>query len=63
MVGGIFEWVGYALPFAYAVDAAKALLSGASIAEVATQTLWVVAYAIVCFALAVLAFGRAMKIE
>ena len=29
-IGGVFESIGYALPFAHAVDASKALLSGSS---------------------------------
>ena len=61
MVGGVFEIIGYALPFAHAVDASKALLSGASTTEISNNILWVTVYAIVFFVVAILAFGRAMK--
>ncbi len=61
MVGGLFSTVGYALPFAHAVDAAVVLLSGASLAEVTDHILWVLVYAVLCFAFSVAAFSRAMK--
>jgi ABC-2 type transport system permease protein len=41
MAGGLFEKVGYDLPFAHAVDAARALCSGASLASVGPDLAWV----------------------
>jgi ABC-type multidrug transport system, permease component len=46
MAGGLFEKIGYALPFAHAVDAARALCAGASIATVGVDLAWVWAWAI-----------------
>jgi ABC-2 type transport system permease protein len=61
MIGGIFETVGYALPFAHAVDTTKGLLSGSSFNEVSTNIYVVAVYAILLFLLAILSFKRTMK--
>jgi ABC-2 type transport system permease protein len=61
MIGGIFETIGYALPFAHAVDATKALLSGSKFTDIAIDFYVVLAYCIVLFLLAIVAFKRTMK--
>lgn len=57
LIGGAFRAVCYALPFAHAVDAVKAVLSG-DWAAVLPHLAWVMAYAAVCFALAVWLFHK-----
>jgi ABC-2 type transport system permease protein len=47
MAGGLFEKIGYALPFARATDASRALFGGASLAAVGSDLAWVWAWAIV----------------
>ena len=55
MIGGIFKAVGYALPFAHAIDALKALSKGAGISEIQINLILVVIYSVVFFVLAVYA--------
>ena len=45
MMGGVFETIGYALPFAHAVDAAKALLAGSSFADITGNFYIILIYA------------------
>ena len=61
MVGGIFETIGYALPFAHAVDASKKLLSGSGISDVSGSLLIVLIYTVILFVTAILSFRWAMK--
>ena len=61
MIGGIFETIGYALPFAHAVDASKALLSGAHFADIAKNFNVVLIYSLSSFFLAILSFKWTMK--
>lgn len=61
MIGGAFETIGYALPFAHAVDASKALLSGAHFGEISVSFYVVFIYMLVSFLLAILSFRWAMK--
>lgn len=58
MVGGIFETIGYAMPFAHAVDAAKGLLMGKPLFDYSTDLTIALAYALVLFGLAVFAFRK-----
>lgn len=60
MVGGAFKAVGYALPFAHALDAAREALAG-NLAPVGGHLLWVLAYTLLIFGLAILAFRKKMK--
>ncbi|OFY64056.1 MAG: hypothetical protein A2V64_11335 [Bacteroidetes bacterium RBG_13_43_22] len=60
-MGGIFETVGYALPFAHAVDALKYLLSGASFSDVLINFYWVLVYSIILVLFAILSFRWKMK--
>jgi ABC-2 type transport system permease protein len=60
-MGGIFESVGYALPFAHAVDAAKSLLSGSPFSEIMGNLYWILTYSIILILLAILSFKRKMK--
>lgn len=55
MIGGIFEKVGYVLPFAHSIDALKALTKGAVFSTVYAELIWVIAYTFIFFALAVFA--------
>ncbi len=61
MVGGIFQKIGYAIPFAHAVDVSRAALKDLPFSEYASS-FWVVCiYAAVLFVMAILAFRHAMK--
>lgn len=56
MMGGIFETIGYALPFAHAVDAAKGLLSGSSFSDILGNFYNILVYAFAFFVIAILSF-------
>ncbi|NLE99476.1 MAG: ABC transporter permease [Anaerolineales bacterium] len=60
MVGGTLKAIGYALPFAHAVDAARAALVG-DYAVILPHLLWVIGYAVVVFLLATWAFRKQMR--
>lgn len=60
MVGGAFKTIGYALPFAHAVDATRLALSG-EYDDLVVPLLWVAGYTIIIFVIAVLGFKRKMK--
>jgi ABC-2 type transport system permease protein len=59
MIGGSLRTISYALPFAHAIDAARAALSG-DFGAIMPHLWWVLGYAVVLFALAVTAFRRKM---
>jgi ABC-2 type transport system permease protein len=59
LVGGAFKRIAYALPFAHAVDAAKAAVAG-DYAAILPHLWWVIGYAAVVMAIAVIAFTRKM---
>ena len=61
MIGGIFEKVGSALPFAHTVDATKILLSAGKWIEISGNFYWIFIYSIVLFLLAVMCSNWAMK--
>lgn len=60
LVGGAFKKIAYLLPFVHAVDMQRAVIVG-SYAEAVPHLLWVVGYAVVIIAFAVVAFLRQMK--
>lgn len=60
LVGGAFETIAYLLPFAHAVDAAKAAISG-DYAAILPHLLWVVGYAAVVLTVAIVVFKKKMK--
>ena len=60
LVGGTFKKLAYALPFVHAVDMERALLAG-DFAGIFPHVWWVLGYAVVLLALAVLLFLRQMK--
>ena len=60
MVGGVLKSIAYALPFAHAVDAAKAALAG-EYSSIFPHLLWVTGYALIVFLVAVWAFRKRMK--
>lgn len=60
LVGGVFEAVANVLPFAHAVSAVQAALKG-DYAGIFPHLWWVLGYAAVIMALAILAFGRATR--
>lgn len=62
LVGGTFEKIANMLPFVHAVDAGRAALSG-NYSEILPHLAWVIGYAVVIFALAIVVFRRAMKKE
>lgn len=60
LVGGAFKKIAYALPFVHAVEMERALLAG-NFADIFPHLWWVLGYAIVSLAVAVLLFLRQMK--
>lgn len=61
MMGGVFETIGYALPFAHAVDATKGLLTGSSFSDILGNFYFILIYALVLFVLAIFSFRWRMK--
>ncbi len=61
MIGGVFETVGYALPFAHGVDAARAILAGRGIAGSVIDLVWVLGYAVVLFLVGTVSFRRLLR--
>jgi len=59
-VGGALKVIADVLPFAHAVDAAKAALMG-DYASILPNLLWVILYTLVILVLAILIFKRKMK--
>ena len=60
LVGGLFKDIAYALPFVHAVEMERAVLAG-DFAGIFPHIWWVLGYAIVLLAIAVLLFLRQMK--
>lgn len=60
LVGGVFKDIAYALPFVHAVEMERAVLSG-NISGALPHLWWVLGYAVLSVALAVLLFLRQMK--
>lgn len=60
LVGGTFKRIAYALPFVHAVDLERAVLAG-NYEEILPHIGWVLGYALVALAVAVLLFLRQMK--
>lgn len=60
LVGGLFQRIAYLLPFVHGVEAERAILKGDAFAAF-SSLLWVSAYALVLFALAIYFFLRQMK--
>jgi ABC-2 type transport system permease protein len=59
MVGGVFKKIAYALPFAHAVDAGRATITG-DFAAIMPHLWWVIGYALAALVAAVLVFRRKM---
>ncbi len=60
-IGGVFQSVGNALPFAHALDAARdVMIDGVGFAVVAADFYWVLGYTVVVVALALVLFKRKM---
>lgn len=60
LVGGWFESIANAMPFAHAVNAARFAVSS-EYAEIMPELLWVIVYAVVLLVLAITAFTIKMK--
>jgi len=60
LVGGVFQKIAYALPFVHAVEMERAALAG-NYADILPHLAWVLGYATVAIAAAVLLFLRQMK--
>ena len=60
LVGGVFKKISYALPFAHAVDAGRAAMSG-DFAAIMPHLWWVIAYAVAMLIAAVLVFRAKMR--
>jgi ABC-2 type transport system permease protein len=61
MVGGLFEKIGYALPFAHSVDVARAVFNGAVFKEFSHSFFVVLIYAFSLFFIAVASFLYAKR--
>jgi ABC-2 type transport system permease protein len=60
-IGGVFYGVGNALPFAHAINGARAVMAyGAGFSSIATDFYWVLGYTVVFFTLGILLFRRRM---
>ena len=60
LVGGAFQKIAYALPFVHAVEMERAILAG-NFTGIFPHLWWVLGYAIIALAAAVLLFLRQMK--
>lgn len=60
LVGGAFKKISYALPFVHAVELERAIIAG-NYSDIFPHLYWVLGYAVILFALAVLLFIRQMK--
>jgi ABC-2 type transport system permease protein len=60
MVGGKLKTIAYLLPFAHAVDSAKAALAGEYL-SIFPHLLWVIGYMVIVFIIAVWVFRKKMK--
>lgn len=60
LVGGVFQKIAYALPFVHAVEMERAILAG-NFTGIFPHVWWVLGYAIIVFAVAVLLFLQQMK--
>lgn len=56
MVGGVFEAIGYALPFAHAIDATRAILKGSDLGNIIRNFYWVIGYTLAFFVLGIFSF-------
>ncbi|MDF2858917.1 MAG: transporter permease [Neobacillus sp.] len=62
LIGGWFKEIAYALPFAHAVDAGRAAISG-DYALILPHLWWVIGYAVVIMVIAVTVFRKKMSGE
>lgn len=60
MIGGVFESIGYALPFAHAIDAAKLILSGHTLSNISNNLVVIGIFTVVTFSLSIISFKRMM---
>lgn len=60
LVGGVFKKIAYLLPFVHAVELEKSVVSG-NFADIFPHFLWVIGYAAVTIAVAVMLFLKQMK--
>jgi len=60
-IGGVFHSIGNALPFAHAINGARAVMAyGTGFTGIATDFYWVIGYTVLFFALGVFFFRRRM---
>jgi ABC-2 type transport system permease protein len=59
LVGGVFKKIAYLLPFAHAVDAGRAAVSG-DLSNIMPHLWWVIGYSLVVLIIAVLVFRKKM---
>lgn len=62
MMGGLFVKIGYALPFAHAVDAIRALVKEAQLADISNNLNVIIVYSVSSFLLSIFVFKWKMKI-
>ncbi len=60
MIGGTLKTIAYALPFVHAVKATQAALAG-NYFDIPLHLIWVIAYAVVVFVIAVIVFKKKMS--
>jgi len=61
VVGGVFELIGYVLPFAHAIDGTRAILSGSGLSSITIHMAWVIGYTGILLGLGVLSFASTRK--
>jgi len=57
MVGGVFQKIGYAFPYAHAIDASRAIIRGSSFSAVLYDFYWTLIFAAAMFIIGVFAFA------
>ncbi|MGO1558327.1 MAG: ABC transporter permease, partial [Staphylococcus equorum] len=60
LIGGWFEGVAYLLPFAHAVDASRAAISG-DYTSILPHLWWVIGYAVAIMVIAIIVFRKKMS--
>jgi len=56
MIGGVFKNIGYALPFAHAIDATRAIYKGARLSGIVDNMYWIIGYTILFLILGIASF-------
>lgn len=60
-IGGVFETIGYLLPFAHSVDIVRTILNGGSFTSISNSFFVVFVYFVVLLLFAIFAFNKVLK--